>query len=300
MTVPPVPSDPSTVAAVAVAGPARARFVRVAALALVVALAGTACGGADDTVSPDVDLAQVATGHGFEPLPADETAGLDPAAVRADVGGATAPVAGLGGVAAAPPTAAPPVPVAAAPAPSSTGAPAPAPVASDAPTPTSAVAPAPESGPDASGSPAPGPTVAVAGGGSPDPTPTTAVAAPATATESDLAAGEERSFTLLNELRGGMSLAALTRDPSLDSLAREWSRHMAETGELTHSENPYGENIAFTSNASLTAAEAAQVFERLWSEDPGHSQNMAGAYAKVGVGVWKSERGWYGTHLYNY
>ena len=113
-------------------------------------------------------------------------------------------------------------------------------------------------------------------------------------------AGEDRSFTLLNELRGGASLAPLTRDPALDVLAREWSKHMAETGELTHSANPYGENIAFTSNAALTAAEAAAVFERLWSEDAAHSQNMMGAYVKVGVGVWKSDRGWYGTHLYNY
>lgn len=75
---------------------------------------------------------------------------------------------------------------------------------------------------------------------------------------------------------------------------------MAETGDLTHSENPYGENIAFTSNSALTAAEAVQVFERLWSEDPAHSQNMMGPYVKVGVGVWRSDHGWYGTHLFNY
>lgn len=298
MPVPPVSSEPSEAPAAPTARltphPVRARLARVAALVLVVSLAGTACGGqADDTVSPDVDLTQVATGRSGDQATADGTA--DPAAVRADGGAATSPAAALGGVAAAPPTAAPPTAAPptvapAAPAPSSTAAPA---------------APAPTTGAPAPTEPAPGatppPTMAVSGAASPAPSPTpTTAAAPVTVSESDLAAGEEQSFVLLNELRGGMSLAALTRDPALDTLAREWSRRMAESGELAHSENPYGENIAFTSNTSLTAAEAAQAFERLWSEDPAHSQNMAGAYAKVGVGVWKSERGWYGTHLYNY
>ncbi|MDH4075187.1 MAG: CAP domain-containing protein [Acidimicrobiia bacterium] len=278
-------------------GPGRARLARVAALVLVASLAGAACGQSDDTASPGVDLAQVATGQGVDPLPADQTAGIDPAAVRADIGGtAAAPAGGLGGVAAAPPVAAPTTAAPAAPAPSSTARP--APVAAPAAAAPTTTAPAPATGGTAESASLP--TVAVSGAASPAPTPTSAVAPPATAAESDLAAGEERSFTLLNELRGGLSLAALTRDPALDTLAREWSRHMAESGELVHSENPYGENIAFTSNTSLTAAEAAQVFERLWAEDPGHSQNMAGAYVKVGVGVWKSERGWYGTHLYNY
>lgn len=313
MTVPPVSSDPCLLAAPAVARPttgrARGGLARLAALALAMSVAGTACGGrSNDTVSPDVDLAQAATGQGGGPLPADQTGSADPAAVRADLGGAAVPAAGLGGVEAAPPTATPAAPVAAAPAPSSTTAPAvpvPAAAAPVAATPTAVVAPAPDpaAGPaPTDGSPgAPEPAIAVSGAGSPAPTPTpTTAAAPVTAPEADLVAGEERSFTLLNELRGGMSLAAMTRDPGLDALAREWSRHMSEVGELAHSENPYGENIAFTSNTSLTATEAAQVFERLWSEDPGHSQNMAGAYVKVGVGVWKSERGWYGTHLYNY
>ncbi|MEZ5410738.1 MAG: CAP domain-containing protein [Acidimicrobiales bacterium] len=315
MSSDPTSSDPARVPAVAAARPtatpSRARLARLAALVLVASLAGTACGQGDDTVSPEVDLSQVATGQGADPLPADQTAVTDPAAVRADLGsgGASAPAVGLGGVAAAPPVAAPPSAPPAAPAvataaaPSSTAPPPPAAAApAPAPSPTPTVQAPGAVDPAAAGTPVPVeslPAVAVSGAGSPSPTPTVD-APPATAAESDLTAGEEQSFTLLNELRGGMSLAALTRDPTLDSLAREWSRHMAESGELAHSENPYGENIAFTSNTSLSAAEAAQVFERLWSEDPAHSQNMAGAYLKVGVGVWKSERGWYGTHLYNY
>lgn len=306
MPVPPVPSDHLPVpvqTAHRPAGPARAAVARLAALVLV-ALAGAACGQSDETVSPDIHLSEVATGQGVDALPADRTAASDAAAVRADTGGAADPSDALGGVAAAPPTVAPATAAPAAPAAPSTAAPAApdtvAPAVTLATVAPTTVAPAPGAASATTPVPAaPLPTVAVSGSGAPAPTPTT-VTTPVSAAESDLLAGEDRSFTLLNELRGGATLAPLTRDPALDTLAREWSRHMAETGELVHSQNPYGENIAFTSNASLTAAEAAAVFERLWSEDPGHSQNMMGAYVKVGVGVWKSDRGWYGTHLYNY
>lgn len=306
MPVPPVSSDPRPApveTADRPAGPARAALVRLAALVLVASLAGAACGQADETVSPDLRLSEVAT----DPLPQDRTAAVDPAAVRAETGAAS-PSDALGGVAAAPPTVAPPTAAPAAPvtaAPAASPAPTVAPATAPATVASTTIAPSPAPaavGPASAATPAPSaplPTLAVSGSGAPAPTPTT-VATPVTAAETDLVAGEDRSFTLLNELRGGATLAPLTRDPALDTLAREWSRHMAETGELVHSDNPYGENIAFTSNASLTAAEAAAVFERLWSEDPGHSQNMMGAYVKVGVGVWKSDRGWYGTHLYNY
>ncbi len=306
--VPPVPPRRSPAGPVGVTRVGVGR-VRVAMLVLAVSLAGSACGQSNETVTPDIGLSRVVMGQEVEALPIDRTAGSDPAAVRADGVPPAAPAAGLGGVTAAPSAAAPPTvaPAVPAPAPSAASTVAPAPTSAPAPTTTStpaAVDPAAVT-PVAGGGSTPAtplPTVAVSGGGTPapTPTPTTAVAPPATAAEADLVAGEERSFTLLNELRGGMSLADLTRDPALDTLAREWSRHMAETGDLTHSENPYGENIAFTSNTSLTAAEAAQVFERLWSEDPAHSQNMMGAYVKVGVGVWRSDRGWYGTHLFNY
>lgn len=313
MPVPPVsfdqPAVPSVPARRSPAGSNRVGRARVAMLVLVVTLAGSACGQSDETVSPDIRLSRVVTGQGVDALPIDRTAGSDPAAVRADGAPPAAPAAALGGVtaspspaapsAAAPPTVAPPAASTVAPAPVGAPASPPAPTTTSTPTTVAPAAVAPS--PGAGSAPAtPLPTVAVSVGSSPAPTATTALAPPGTAAEADLVTGEERSFTLLNELRGGMSLAPLTRDPALDTLAREWSRHMAESGDLTHSENPYGENIAFTSNSALTAAEAAQVFERLWSEDPAHSQNMMGAYVKVGVGVFRSDHGWYGTHLFNY
>ena len=76
---------------------------------------------------------------------------------------------------------------------------------------------------------------------------------------------------------------------------------MAESGRFEHSSGPYGENIAFTSNTSLTAAEAADLFHQLWIESEGHYANMTNdRYAATGVGLYLTERGWYGTHVFNF
>lgn len=117
----------------------------------------------------------------------------------------------------------------------------------------------------------------------------------------DLVQGEDHSFAKLNMLRQHQSIPLLTRDPTMDAYARDWSRHMAETGEFAHSPGPYGENIAFTRNTSLTASEAAEVFHRLWVDSPDHYANMTEErYAKAGIGLYRTSRGWYGTHLFNY
>jgi uncharacterized protein YkwD len=124
--------------------------------------------------------------------------------------------------------------------------------------------------------------------------------APATAADSDLATGEANSLELLNRLRAATGLPPLARDPAMDGAARLWSRHMAESGAFEHSTTPYGENIAFTNNKRMSAAEAAEVFHRLWSEDEAHLANMNGEYARVGIGIYKTDGGWYGTHLFGY
>jgi uncharacterized protein YkwD len=119
--------------------------------------------------------------------------------------------------------------------------------------------------------------------------------------EEELIAGEERSATMLNELRTGGGLEPMARNPEMDTFAREWSRHMAETGEFAHSTGAYGENIAFTSETHLTAAEAAERFHELWVNSPDHLANMVSAQvASTGVGLYRTERGWYGTQVFLY
>ena len=115
----------------------------------------------------------------------------------------------------------------------------------------------------------------------------------------DASTGEGRSFSRLNELRAGLGLGALTRDGEMDAFARDWSRQMAQSGDFRHSSGPYGENIAFTSNTTLSAAEAADLFHQLWLDSPGHYANMTnGGYAKAGIGLFLTDRGWYGTHVF--
>lgn len=130
---------------------------------------------------------------------------------------------------------------------------------------------------------------------------TTTAAPIGPATEPELVAGEEQSAVLLAGLRAEQGLTPLSRNAEMDLFARNWSQQMADTGAFEHSSGPYGENIAFTSDTSLTPAAAAELFHQLWLESPGHYANMTNAsYTVVGVGLYRTERGWYGTHVFNY
>ncbi|MEM8922769.1 MAG: CAP domain-containing protein [Actinomycetota bacterium] len=119
--------------------------------------------------------------------------------------------------------------------------------------------------------------------------------------ETDLVAAEARSAALLNQLRAELTLAELGRTAEMDAFARDWSRQMAETGNFEHSNGPYGENIAYTTNTSLTAEEAAELFHQLWIESPSHYRNMTNdTYARSGVGLYRTDNGWYGTHVFGF
>ncbi len=150
--------------------------------------------------------------------------------------------------------------------------------------------------------PAPAPDAAVM------PTTSTSAAAPvaadAAAAPIDPAAltgGEGQSAALLTELRVGLGLTDLARTAEMDAFARDWSRQMAESGTLQHSNGPYGENIAYTTNTALTAEEAAAVFHQLWIDSPGHYRNMTNeTYLTSGIGLYKTENGWYGTHVFGF
>ncbi len=116
-----------------------------------------------------------------------------------------------------------------------------------------------------------------------------------------VADGEAESFLLLNQLRQTLSLAPVARDGDLDAFATAWSKQMAESGSFVHSEGPYGENIAFTNDTTLTPSEVANRFHKLWIGDPSHYENMTnGQYQVAGIGLYKSERGWYGPHVFNF
>jgi uncharacterized protein YkwD len=141
--------------------------------------------------------------------------------------------------------------------------------------------------------PAPAETVA--------PTTSTTVVTDITIDVGALEAGEVESFTMLNALRVSLGLGEVVREAEMDAFAREWSRKMAETQQFEHSDGPYGENIAFTSNTQLTAAQAAELFHQLWVESPEHYANMTNErYTSSGIGLYLTPNGWYGTHVFKF
>lgn len=113
-----------------------------------------------------------------------------------------------------------------------------------------------------------------------------------------LSAAEAESFRLLNELRAGLGLSLLTRDPSLDQAARDWSRTMDESG-FRHSSLPFYENIAWWSAEWIPPEVAARNMHDMWVDSPGHYSNMTRpGHTRAGIGFWRSGDGWHATHLF--
>jgi uncharacterized protein YkwD len=115
----------------------------------------------------------------------------------------------------------------------------------------------------------------------------------------DLSAAEAESFQLLNELRAGLGLSRLIRDPALDQAARDWSRTMQESG-FRHSSLPYYENIAWWSAGWVSPEIAALEMHDMWVDSPGHYSNMTRAgHTVAGIGFWRSGDGWHATHVFS-
>ncbi len=125
----------------------------------------------------------------------------------------------------------------------------------------------------------------------------------------DPSAAEVQFLDLLNQVRVSKGLAALTRDPSIDVLARDWSTHMANVFDANG-------NVVIDSNAPTNCDKSALchrpglaasigAIEAAWRSagenigtggdvpglhnafvaSPGHYANIIGNYNRVGVGV---------------
>jgi uncharacterized protein YkwD len=124
------------------------------------------------------------------------------------------------------------------------------------------------------------------------PPPSSAKAGYNSAYEADFAAA-------INSFRSSEGLAKLTRDGSLDSEARAWSKRMAQRGGLSHSDigrflppwSAAGENVA-------TGGSVSGLFDALVGSS-GHRANMLGGYTHFGIGVWVDESGTlWTTHIF--
>ncbi len=116
------------------------------------------------------------------------------------------------------------------------------------------------------------------------PPPTTTTTAP----PGGFSASAEAEFaSLINSLRSGAGVGALSRDGGLDAYARDWAQHMAEQGDLTHSNiagllgpwSTVGENIAYGGSVS-------QMFGDLDASSGHHANMVNGSFTHLGVGVW--------------
>ncbi len=131
-------------------------------------------------------------------------------------------------------------------------------------------------------------------------TTTPSTTAPATTTPStgEIDRANARSLQLLNELRVQQGLGVLASNATMAAFAQDWSLTMRQTG-FRHSGGPYGENIVWYSDDSLTAEEAAERFHESWVNSPGHYANMTSPrWTQVGVGLYHDESGWWGTHVF--
>ena len=111
--------------------------------------------------------------------------------------------------------------------------------------------------------------------------------------EADIHAG-------INARRAQDGIAPLTRNPSMDALARAWSKHMAETGDFKHSDgDPNGINSIFGHPCRMIgenidwhmgyfpAGQGGSKHVTNWIHSPGHFANlMESRFTTTGIGVW--------------
>ncbi len=129
-------------------------------------------------------------------------------------------------------------------------------------------------------------------------TPSTTAPATTTPSTGEIDRANARSLQLLNELRVQQGLGVLASNATMAAFAQDWSLTMRQTG-FRHSGGPYGENIVWYSDDSLTAEEAAERFHESWVNSPGHYANMTSPrWTQVGVGLYHDESGWWGTHVF--
>lgn len=118
-------------------------------------------------------------------------------------------------------------------------------------------------------------------------------------------AAEQLMASLVNTLRGGLGLPALTVSTELSEVARDWSEEMLATGDFEHNprysrQYPGGwisaaENIAYSSGRTSLAAAVRVMHEGLVGS-PGHYANMVDAGSThLGIGIARSGSTVYAT-----
>jgi uncharacterized protein YkwD len=110
---------------------------------------------------------------------------------------------------------------------------------------------------------------------------------------------EAEFLAKINGLRSSRGLAPLAGDGSLNTRARNWSKHMAERNKLSHSNlssllppwSAAGENVG-------RGGSVDSLFNALVNS-PNHLSNMLGDFTHIGIGVWRASNGTlWTTHVF--
>lgn len=125
---------------------------------------------------------------------------------------------------------------------------------------------------------------------------TTTTTTPSGGFRSDM---EADFLSRINAYRAASGLGALTANTKLNSRARDWSRRMADNGNLSHSNlvdllppwSAAGENVGRGNTVE-------SLFNALVNSPP-HRSNMLGNFTHVGIGVWVAADGiLWTTHVF--
>lgn len=97
-----------------------------------------------------------------------------------------------------------------------------------------------------------------------------------------------------NELRVSQGLQPLAPMSELQTVAQNWSVHMATTGDFSH--NPtYSQEYPegwYGAAENIAAGYSPETVVKAWANSPGHRANMLGAYTHLGVGYVKDAQGY--------
>lgn len=106
-------------------------------------------------------------------------------------------------------------------------------------------------------------------------------------TNTDLAQQQALVLQYTNEFRAANGKAPLLLMPELNTVAQNWTLHMAQNDDFRHNPNFFdeypdgawggGENIAY-------GYPSARAVVNAWIDSPGHRANMLGDYTHLGVG----------------
>jgi hypothetical protein len=87
----------------------------------------------------------------------------------------------------------------------------------------------------------------------------------------------------VNAYRATKGLARLATDAGLDTDARRWAEHLADTDSLSHDRLDLGNWTTMGENVGRGVS--AEVVQRAFEASPTHEHNLAGAYTHLGIDV---------------